>query len=116
MLDNLNTPQPAPVSTARSLDVWPAIYGKLYVDAEVSKSVKKKELADIMRDRDMAGRGKYGCPLQSHNGRNAKIDALQEALDLVAYTYQVFLETNKASDYALHDAALQLCMAMYMTY
>jgi NTP pyrophosphatase (non-canonical NTP hydrolase) len=38
-----------------------------------------------MRGRDMAGRAKYGVPLQPNNGRDSLVDAYQEGLDLVVY-------------------------------
>jgi hypothetical protein len=45
-----------------------------------------------MRARDQHGRAHYGVPLQAHNGRNALIDAYQEALDLVVYLRQAIEE------------------------
>jgi len=48
-------------------------------------------IADI-RARSDAGLKKYGTRLQTHNGRDALMDAYQEALDLVAYLRQVIEE------------------------
>lgn len=48
-------------------------------------------LADIQA-RIEAGEKKYGCHLQTHNGRNALWDAYQEAIDLVMYLRQRILE------------------------
>lgn len=45
-----------------------------------------------MRQRDEAGRAKYGTPLQANNGRDALIDAYQEALDLCVYLRQAIEE------------------------
>lgn len=45
-----------------------------------------------MRRRDQFGRAKYGTPLQPHNGRDALVDAYQEALDLVVYLRQLIEE------------------------
>lgn len=45
-----------------------------------------------MKERDRVGREKYGTPLQPHNGRNALVDAYQEALDLVVYLRQHCIE------------------------
>lgn len=45
-----------------------------------------------MRARDGFGRAKYGTPLQAGNGRDALVDAYQEALDLVVYLKQAILE------------------------
>ncbi len=47
-----------------------------------------------MRDRDASGRAKYGTPLQPHNGRDALVDAFQEALDLVVYLRQAIYERD----------------------
>lgn len=45
-----------------------------------------------MRDRDHVGRQRYGTPLQPHNGRDALVDAYQEALDLAVYLRQAIEE------------------------
>jgi hypothetical protein len=46
------------------------------------------------RDRDRIGRRKYNTPLQAGNGRNALIDAYQEALDLCVYLRQAIEESS----------------------
>lgn len=48
-----------------------------------------------MRERDSVGRQRYGTPLQANNGRDALVDAYQEALDLVVYLRQA-IEERKA--------------------
>lgn len=45
-----------------------------------------------MRKRDSVGRERYGTPLQANNGRDALVDAYQEALDLVVYLRQAIEE------------------------
>lgn len=45
-----------------------------------------------MQDRDKGGFQKYGTRLQAHNGRDALVDAYQEALDLVVYLRQAIEE------------------------
>lgn len=45
-----------------------------------------------MKARDAAGRSKYGVPLRAHNGRDALVDAYQEALDLAVYLRQAIAE------------------------
>lgn len=47
-----------------------------------------------MKERDSVGRERYGIPLQANNGRDALIDAYQEALDLAVYLRQVIEERN----------------------
>ncbi len=53
-----------------------------------------------LQERKRIGIQRYGTPLQAHNGRNALVDAYQEALDLVIYLRQHLVERN-----ALHEAA-----------
>jgi hypothetical protein len=50
-------------------------------------------LADISA-RDQAGLAKYKTRLMPHNGRDALIDAYQEALDLVVYLRQAIFERD----------------------
>lgn len=50
-----------------------------------------------MAARDRLGRARYGTPLQAHNGRDALIDAYQEALDLVVYLRQAIEERSVSS-------------------
>ena len=62
---NLSEPQPRPeASSARP--TWELVI-------------------EDMRERDHAGRAKYGLPLQPGNGRDSLVDAYQEALDLCVY-------------------------------
>lgn len=51
----------------------------------------------VMQDmaaRKAAGLEKYGTPLQAHNGRNALVDAYQEAIDLALYLRQAIEESK----------------------
>lgn len=48
-----------------------------------------------MRARDHLGRSRYTTPLQAHNGRDALMDAYQEALDLAVYLRQALEERPK---------------------
>ncbi|SRR6266536_588900 len=45
-----------------------------------------------MTERKAIGIQRYGTPLQAHNGRDALIDAYQEALDLCCYLRQAIEE------------------------
>ena len=47
-----------------------------------------------MQARDQLGRKRYGTPLQAHNGRDALVDAYQEALDLAVYLRQAIYERD----------------------
>ena len=49
---------------------------------------------DDMAARDKVGRHRYGTPLQPHNGRDALVDAYQEALDLAVYLRQAIYERD----------------------
>lgn len=45
-----------------------------------------------MRERRAVGIARYGTPLQAGNGRDALVDAYQEALDLAVYLRQAIAE------------------------
>ena len=47
-----------------------------------------------LTDRDTVGRQKYGQSLKTFTGRDALMDAYQEALDLVMYLRQVIMERD----------------------
>lgn len=70
----LVVPQPDPCNNA-----YPPVWGLVILD---------------MKNRDKIGRVKYGTPLQPYNGRDALVDAYQEALDLVAYLRQAIYERD----------------------
>jgi hypothetical protein len=48
-------------------------------------------IADML-ERKAVGVARYGVPLQAYNGRDALIDAYQEALDLCCYLRQLIEE------------------------
>lgn len=48
-----------------------------------------------MQDRNKQGTEKYGVSLQAHNGRDALVDAYQEALDLCVYLRQAIYERDQ---------------------
>lgn len=50
-------------------------------------------LFDIL-ERANAGKERYGTYLQTNNGRDALMDAYQEAIDLVMYLRQAILERD----------------------
>lgn len=66
--------QPPPVPNDR-----PAI-----VDLVIADMVERKRI----------GIERYGTPLQAHNGRDALVDAYQEALDLTMYLRQAIEERS----------------------
>lgn len=73
----------APPTTNNSPSVWPLIVENLR-----SLGTAYQRLADLAEERHAFGRAKYGTPLQVENGRDPLVDALQEALDCMAYTRQ----------------------------
>jgi hypothetical protein len=54
-------------------------------------SVQSLVIIDIEK-REQLGVSRYGTPLQTHNGRNALVDAYEECLDLCMYLKQRILE------------------------
>ena len=64
-------PDPAPADD----DVW----------AEIIARTSDPRLRALYVERRAQGIARYGVPLQRVNGRNHAVDALQEAVDLVAY-------------------------------
>ncbi len=57
-------------------------------------TIHEQVCADLM-DRQALGITRYGQALQPHNGRNALLDAYQEALDLSTYLKQLLLERER---------------------
>lgn len=74
---NLSTPEPPPQHNNQQ-PVWDLVI-------------------QDMKERDNDGRRKYGTPLQPHNGRDALVDAYQEALDLAVYLRQEIEEKKPGS-------------------
>ena len=54
-------------------------------------------------DRSEVGKKKYGTALESNNGRDALMDAYQEALDLCMYLRQVIEERKKDQAHYVPD-------------
>lgn len=57
------------------------------------ESVTDAVVADLQTRREH-GKLKYNTELQTHNGRDAMVDAYQEALDLVLYFKQALMERD----------------------
>jgi hypothetical protein len=72
-----NAPQPPPDKNNTNEAVWSLV------------------VKDMM-DRDAAGYRKYGTRLQAFNGRDALVDAYQEALDMCVYLRQEIEERAAA--------------------
>lgn len=82
-------PEPAPVRTAASREVWPLVIADFKRRAEFgdTPAVTAAVVRD-MEERDATGRAKYGTALHTANGRNALVDAYQELLDAAVYLKQ----------------------------
>ena len=56
------------------------------------------EITPLVKDdldaRTAVGKATYGEPLKAHNGRDALVDAYQEALDLCQYLRQMLYERD----------------------
>lgn len=57
----------------------------------VPSPIFKRVMVDLAR-RDMLGHERYGGPLVANNGRDALLEAYEEALDLVVYLRQALDE------------------------
>lgn len=77
-------PEPAPIHNDN-----PAVWSLVIHDTRVFELV-----VEDMKARDEFGTKKYGTHLQPFNGRDALIDAYQEALDLVVYLRQMIYERD----------------------
>lgn len=70
--------------------------GFLATEQQSDPTPGKKTVIDLvskdLRIRAEAGRRKYGAYLETHNGRDALVDAYQEALDLAMYLRQAIGE------------------------
>lgn len=104
---NLIEEQPAPIANG-GRPIWDLVM--LDVREHFGGPTAELVLAD-MRERDRIGRERYGTPLQANNGRNALVDAYQEALDLAVYLRQDLAEDPSRpapfagfTDRVYHDA------------
>jgi hypothetical protein len=58
-----------------------------------NREVYRLVIEDV-EQRAAVGKRKYGVTLRPHNGRNALLDAYEEALDKVQYLRQLMLEVE----------------------
>ena len=85
---NPAAPQPAPVGEGRK--VLPAVWQALALAGVGTPGVGV--LISSLCERAKAGEKKYGTPLKTDNGRDAFVDAFQEAQDAVMYLGQKVME------------------------
>lgn len=101
------TPEPAPVPTD-SPAVWPMVIEDIPFSLRGTPRGIRERLAADMHARDSEGRRKYGVPLQVENGRNAAVDAYQEALDLTVYARQQWERHHTRAWWVIYEDALKL--------
>jgi hypothetical protein len=71
------------------------------------------ELLVLMRARDDLGAARYGVRLQSHNGRDAMRDAMEEALDLRVYLENLRMEHPESLEAGMMaDEVTYLCLRL----
>lgn len=89
------TPQAAPRPGTQ--DVWPLVIADVRRGwAGSDAAALQAELIADMEAREAAGLTKYGTRLQAGNGRDALLDAYQEALDCAVYMRQHIAEGEAA--------------------
>jgi hypothetical protein len=82
-------PAPAPNAGASMHDLVAADLDALWSDAPDVAKVRTD-----LADRKQVGLDRYGTTLQAGNGRDALVDAYQEALDLIVYLRQALAEAG----------------------
>jgi len=85
---NMATPEPPPTPGGK------IIYKELLqlLQQALAKDPFEKIMHDHIMDRVKFGFEKYGVYLESNNGRDASIDAIQECIDLCMYVGQMVAE------------------------
>jgi hypothetical protein len=79
-------PQPAPVHTEHSRSV---------IDYILAEPALPADIRALLLARREQGRERYGTELESFNGRDPLVDALQEAIDCLVYVAQACLEDEQ---------------------
>lgn len=75
-------------------------------------SFNEEYIVPDMKKRNRKGIETYGVPLQPFNGRDALLDAYEEALDLMAYLKQADTEKPNGKFYMLYSEARRLATAI----
>lgn len=86
----VDQPDPAPGNVA----VWPLVVHDLRIGYPWVEAADVELVVADMEERDRLGRKRYGRPLETHNGRDALVDAYQEVLDGIVYLRQSLEERN----------------------
>jgi hypothetical protein len=109
-MPSLNDPQPDPIQNT-SPAIWPLVIEDLRgaIFHEDLFDAREQVLADAA-ERHTLGTEKYGVPLQANNGRDPRIDAYQEALDLMVYLRQALAEGR--GSHRIYVMAMRLAVAL----
>lgn len=101
------TPEPPPVRTD-SPAVWPLVIAHAPEVLDGARPLVVARLLPDMRARDAKGTEAYGVPLQVENGRDAAVDAYQEALDLTVHARQQWERHHTRAWWLIYEDALKL--------
>lgn len=79
---------------AGAVEVGPLVIRDVLIRDNFHSEAIINAVADDFRARIQLGIERYGHPLETHNGRDAALDAYQELLDAAHYLKQLHLETH----------------------
>jgi hypothetical protein len=110
-----NTPEPAPVNEDETL---PALWDLVISDFEkryCGDEKVKKDIVQLMHDRDAFGFEKYHCHLKNKNGRSFYRDLLSELLDACVYAKGLSREKDCFDEnlYNTYTDILKLLVRLY---
>lgn len=105
------TPEPAPMRTD-SPAVWPLVIASVPDVLPNASSWLCLRLQEDMQAHHESSVEKYGVPIQVENGRDAAIDAYQEALDLSAYSKQMAERTGGGAWWSIHMESVKLAASI----
>lgn len=114
MVKDATAQQPPPVRREGQEEVWPLLAETLRQCAFMSpdRSTWLAVAADC-EARSALGRERYGTPLTTNNGRDALVDAYQEALDGLFYLTQYCRESGGTmSARVLVERQATLCLLL----
>ena len=106
-----NEKQPDPVPS-QAVSTWEKViedYEKI-----ASDEITKKEMIQLMVDRNNFGIKKYNTPIQPFNGRDNLGDCLQEMFDAVVYIKNEHLEKDNKVVEELYKSILDMTEITYL--
>lgn len=103
----MSTIQDQPAPKPSTGDVWLLVIEDA---AEAINHASRDMVIADMEERRRLGIARYGVPVQPGNGRNALVDAYQEALDLVVYLKQDLEEQATPAVAYLYSFAMKMAL------